>query len=396
MRIPAFRPCVGAEELAAVQRVFESRWLGMGEETRRFELAIKRLLGVEHVVATSKGTSALHLALDALDLEPGSGVLVPSLTFVATIQAIRHAGLRPIFCEVRPDDLNLDVPDAVARRTEDTRAVMPVHFAGEPCDIDGLRVALGPGPTIVEDAAHAFGSSRAGRPVGTLGDLTCFSFDAIKNVTCGEGGAVATDRADLDERIRRRRCLGIDREGWIRQQTDRNWQYAVMGHGYRFHMSDINAAIGLAQLEKMEVFRRRRLAIAARYDAAFAAVAELRPLRRTADTTFPFAYVVRVLDGRRDALTNTLRERGIGTMVQFIPNHLQPAFAEYRTPLPVTERLFEEIVSLPFHVEMSDDEVEEVAGRVCGFFGRTPEGPPLVEVTRDAAGAVDRSVPSSA
>lgn len=366
--IPTFRPHLDGDELRAVGRVFDSRWLGMGDAVRAFEERLQEFLGVPHVVAVGHGTAALHLALDALDLQPGDEVLVPSLTFVATVQAIRLAGAIPVFCEVDPESLNLDVADALDRLSPRTRAVMPVHFAGLPCDMEPLVDAgRRHGFRIVEDAAHAFGAGLNGRKIGAWGDLTCFSFDSIKHITCGEGGAVSTKNADWAERLRQRRRLGMDPAAPGEGRVDAHWQYGVMGHGFRYHMSDINAAIGLVQLEKLPRFLQRKRQIVRRYDEELSGLPGLQFVRRNLEEACPWAYVLRILNGRREAFRDHLRNRGIATLVQFVPNHLQPAFAPWRTPLPVTERLFDEIVTLPLFTEMTDADVDQVLAAAKSF-----------------------------
>jgi perosamine synthetase len=375
--IPTYRPSLGAEELRAVASVFESRWLGMGPVTEEFEQRLRKFIGCRHVIAVGHGTVALHLALDALGLGVGDEVIVPSLTFVGTVQAIRMCGAVPVFCEVDPVTLNIDVSDTAARVTPRTRAFLPVHFAGRPCDLGALRaVARQKGFHVVEDAAHALGSHHEGRLVGAEGDLVCFSFDAIKTVTCGEGGAVATGNDTWATRIRQRRRLGMEPEFVPRVEAEAGWQYQVVSHGFRYHLPDLNAAIGLAQLNKLPSFQARRREIVARYDAAFADVDAIETPRYFLETISPWAYVIKVVDGRRDAFRETLRQRGIQTLVQFIPNHLQPAFAAYRTPLPVTERLFEQMVSLPLHLELTNADVDAVIRAVRAFAGKTRRSAP--------------------
>jgi perosamine synthetase len=366
--IPAFRPCLGPEELQGVSSVFDSRHLGLGEVTREFERRLSQFLQVKHVVAVSHGTAALHLALDALELEPGDEVIVPSLTFVATVQAILMAGAVPVFCEVKPDTLNLDITDAFGRVTSRSRAIMPVHFAGLPCEMGSLlREARLREISVVEDAAHAFGACHQGHKIGSLGDLTCFSFDAIKNITCGEGGAIATESDELAAGLARRRRLGMAHGFQSGDPAEAHWQYHVVSRGFRYHMPDINAAIGLKQLEKFSAFQARRREIVERYDRAFGGLPGLEPIQHDLEQTCPWAYVVKVAGGRRNSFREYLVRQGIQTLVQFIPNHLQPAFAKFRVDLPVTEELFEQIVSLPLFVEMTDAQVETVIEAVQGF-----------------------------
>lgn len=367
--IPTHCPSLGAEELAAVKDVFDSRWLGQGDTTRAFEDALREMLGVPHVVAVSSGTAALQLALEALDLPAGSGVLVPSLTFVASVQAILAARLVPVFCEVDAGTLQLDIEDARRRWRPPVRAVMPVHFGGSSCDVGSLLAfAAERGLHVVEDAAHAFGSTHGGRPLGTFGHAGCFSFDPIKNVTCGEGGAVATRSAAMAERIARLRTLGITSDAWSRHNGASPTAYEVQSHGWRYHLPNVNAAIGLVQLGRLPSFRMRKQAIVARYDAAFAGIAQMSRLTRPDPETLPFTFTVRVPDGRRDALMAHLRRIGVASAIEYIPNHLQPAFREHAASLPVTEQLFGEILSLPLFVELTDDQVERVIDGVTTFF----------------------------
>jgi len=355
--------------LDAVGRVLESRWLGMGKVTKAFEERLRAFLGAKHVIAVNTGTAALHVALAALDLAPADEVIVPSLTFISSAQAILAAGARPVFCEVTPDRLHIDVDDAMARTTPRTRAIMPVHYGGQVCDMDALlSLARERNLWVVEDAAHAFGSSYKGRRVGTLGDITCFSFDPVKNITCGGGGAVATDNDGLAQRILPRRNVGMDADSWSRLHDERNWYYEVVAPGYRYHLADLNAAIGLEQLKRVEEFKARKRAIVQRYGEAFADVSELTLIVHDCAETFPFSYVIRALDGRRDAFMRHLRERGVGSSVEFIPNHLHPLFAESSERLPRTEQLYKEILTLPLYVEMTAADIECVITAVRGFF----------------------------
>lgn len=370
MTIPVQRPCLGDAELAAVRSVFESRWLGMGVLVQEFEEQLKLFLGVEHVVAVNSGTSALHLALCTLDLHAGDEVLVPTLTFVATTQAIVMAGARPVFCDVDERTFNLDVEDAARRVTGQTRAIVPVHYGGTACRMEEIRqLAAREHLHVVEDAAHAFGSTYRGKKIGTLSDMTCFSFDPIKNITCGEGGAIATDDAELARRAISQRTLGISKDAWSRQDAQNSWSYDVLGAGYRYHMSNINAAIGIEQLKRFDVFRERKRRIAQCYDEAFADVRGLALREQHLEETCPFFYVVRVLGGRRSSLIAHLKDCGIATGVHYIPNHLHSAFAAFRTALPVAERLGHEILTLPLFYEMTDRDVATVVSAVRGFFG---------------------------
>ena len=367
--IPVQRPYLGQEELEAVRRVFDTRWLGMGAFTKEFEDKLREFLGVKHAIAVNTGTSALHISLDSIGVQPGDEVIVPSLTFVASVQAIIAVGGRPVFCDVLSDTLNLSLQDAIDRVTDRTKAIMPVHYGGLACEMDDLlSFAHKRKIWVVEDAAHAFGSTYKGRKIGTLGDITCFSFDPIKNITCGEGGAVVTDNDDIARCVIQKRILGIDNDTWSRYRNERNWFYEVTTPGYRYHLSNINAAIGLEQLKRMETFKARKREIVRRYNEAFKDVDGLALIDYKLEETFPFFYIVRVLNEKRDTFIEYLKERGIGTGVHYIPNHIHPVFAQYRVPLPVTEQLSEEILTLPLYYDMTEEDVDLVIKSVTRFF----------------------------
>lgn len=372
--IPISRPYLDDFELEAVRQVFNSRWLGMGAVTKKFEASLSEFLGAKHVIAVSSGTAALHLALEALELRTGDEVIVPSLTFVSSVQAIMAAGAHPVFCEVSADTLTMDMEDMFHRVTSRTMAVMPVHYGGQACDLDKL-LPWGQSQRIwvVEDAASAFGSSYQGRKIGTLGDVTCFSFDPTKNITCGGGGALVTDNDEVARRVIPRCNVGIDVDSWRRIHRERNWLYEVVTLGYRYRMGDLNSAIGLAQLKRFEEFRARKQAIVKFYDEMFQDLQGLLLISHNLEEIFPYSYVIRVPHQRRDALMVHLRKQGIGTSVHFIPNHLQPIFANFRVSLPVTERLFAELLTLPLYFEMTDAEVETVVKAVREFFEKPKE-----------------------
>lgn len=357
----------------AVHEVLDGRWLGVGKLTERFEHALRDVTGAPFVIATTSGSAALHLALGELDLQPGDEVIVPSLTFVATIQMILAAGGAPVFCEVEPDTINMAPSHVESLVGSRTRAILPVHYGGYPCDMDRLLdLADQRGLIVVEDAAHAFGSTWQGRKVGSLGDLTCFSFDPIKNITCGEGGAIATSREDLAQRLVLRRNLGIQSDSWHQLEWTRSWNYAIVSEGYRYAMPNLNAAIGLAQLNRAAHMRKRKQQVVRQYDEAFGSLDQVALIRKNLDDAFPFSYVIRILNGTRDDLLQHLQQRGIGATVQFTPNHIQPQFAVAGVKLPTTEALFREIITLPLFTEITPQQVDEVIDTVVAFIKSTP------------------------
>lgn len=358
---------LGAEELERVEQAMAYGYFGMSSLVAEFEQALRAYLGAEHVLAVNSGTSALHLALASLGLGPGDEVILPSLTFVGAFQAISATGATPIPCDVHSHTLLIDLADVERRITSRTRVIMPVHYAGNPCDLDGLHdLGRRKGIRVVEDAAHAFGSLYKGKKIGGFGDVACFSFDSIKNITCGEGGAIVCREDVLAKTIRTKRAVGIDRDvpGLA---AKRGWAYEVHTQGYRYHMSTINAAIGLAQLRKLDTFAARRRQICERYDAAFSDLSGLTTLPIDYRTVTPHIYVVRVEGGRRDDLLAYLRDREIEGGINYIPNHLQPFYRTDGVALPNTERAFREILTLPLHCGLSDDDVARVIDAVTAF-----------------------------
>ncbi len=369
--LPVSRPSIGIEELDEVKKVFDTGWLGLGSTVFEFENGLKKYLGAKNVIAVNTGTTALHIALDAFGIKEGDEVIVPSFTFCASVQVITALKAIPVFCEINPDTLNLDLEDVKKRITSKTKAIIPVHYCGQACDMDTLlKIGREKGIRIIEDAAHAFGSSYKGKKLGSFGDATCFSFDPIKNLTCGEGGAVTLPDDAIAEIIRTKRILGIDKDTWHRYRNERAWFYEVTTQGYRYHMSNINAAIGVAQLRKVENFIKIKKEIVRKYNEAFNKLNGLKILSWDLKGTAPFTYIVRVLDGHREELIEFLKEKGVSTGIHYIPNHLQPFFKPFATSLPVTERVGEEILTLPLYCDMTDEQVATVVDAVKHYFSR--------------------------
>lgn len=366
--MPVSRPSVGKDELKEIKEVFKSRWLGLGAWVYKFEAEICDFIGVKNTIAVNTGTTALHLALDSVGIKQGDKVLVPSFTFVATIQAIMLTGARPVFCDIEADSINIDLNDASKRITDMTKAIMPVHYCGLPCDMDAiLDLAKKHNLRVIEDAAHAFGSSYKGKKIGSFADITCFSFDPIKNITCGEGGAITTNDDTLAKLIYKKRILGIDKDTWSRYKHKRDWFYKVDTLGFRYHMSNINAAIGLIQIEKIDKFIRRKKEILKRYDDEFRNINGIELLRRDYENTAPFNYIIKIKK-ERDRLMMFLKRRKIDSAIHYIPNHLQPFFRRFKTSLPITEKVWREILTLPLYYDMSNEDVGLVIDSVKEFF----------------------------
>ncbi len=367
--IPVSRPSIGQEELEEIGKVFATGWLGLGSVVFEFEKELKSYLGAKHIIAVNTGTTALHLALDGFGIGNGDEVIVPSLTFCASIQVITAVGAKPVFCEVDPKTLNIDVEDVKKRITDKTRAIMPIHYCGNACDMDALlEIADSSNIVVIEDAAHAFGSSYKGKKIGSFGHATCFSFDPIKTITCGEGGAIVLPDDEVAQTITRKRILGIDKDTWHRYKNKRSWFYQVTDQGYRYHMSNINAAIGLVQMKKLEKFINKKRETVKLYNENFNQIEGLELIEWDLEQTAPFTYIIRVLGDRRDKLMDFLKTCNVGSGVHYIPNHIHPFFERYSCTLPQTEKIAEEILTLPLYYDMTETDVNKVVDSVKSFF----------------------------
>ena len=346
-------PAVGEEEIAAVADTIRSGWLTTGPRARELEERFAEYLEAKHVLALSSGTAAMHLALVALGVGPGDEVVTSPITWPATANVIVHTGARPVFADVRPDDLNLDPDRAREAVTPRTKAILPVHLAGQPCDLEPLWAL---GLPVVEDAAHAVEAAYRGRKLGALSDATCFSLYATKNVAAGEGGLVATDRDDL--------AAAIDDLRVMRRGHGSLYDFPVPG--YKANLPDVLAAIALVQLDKLAPHRAVRERHFAAYDAAVAELDGIEPLARDPrDTHALHLYVVRVdpehAGGTRDEYQRLLGKERIGTSVHFLPVHTLSAYRDRYEgpPLPIAERAGSEVLSLPLSPAHSDDDIAD-------------------------------------
>ncbi|GGU43064.1 DegT/DnrJ/EryC1/StrS family aminotransferase [Streptomyces violascens] len=350
-------PYLYGTEQAAVARVLASGHYGHTSTVEEFEEGVARLLGVEDAVAVSSGTAAVHTALVAAGITTGMDVIVPSLTFCATIQAILHCGARPRFAEVNPDTLCMDAPAVLDALTDTTTAVMPVLYGGRAVDLRPIDDLLAErGITVIEDAAHAFGSYQGLHRVGATGRLTCFSFGPIKNLTCGQGGMIIPRTRAEARRIRSLRLLGVV-ESASQRAASTTYQVTTPG-AFRYQMSAINAAIGSVQLAHFATAQAVRKYLWRSYQTALRSVPDAILVDVDVDHSVPHLAVVKVPD--RDRVWAYMREKGIGVGVHYPPNHEQPAFSPWHRPLPVTERLGQQIMTLPFHQHLTSDDIRYV------------------------------------
>jgi dTDP-4-amino-4,6-dideoxygalactose transaminase len=378
-RIPVYRPYLGPEVTGAAQRALEAGWLGMGTLSQAFEQGLERYLGLtdRRVVSTNSCTEALHIAGRLIGLGPGDEVIAPSFTYVAGHQAISRTGAEVVFCDVEDGSLGIDPARVRELITDRTRAILAVDYLGLPCRLDELmEIAAEHGLRVIEDAAHAFGTLSNGRPVGSFGDITCFSFGPVKMITTMEGGAIVTSNPDDVQALHELRHLGIDSDTEARYRNQRNWEFDVVRQGYRCHLGSVPAAMGLAQLDLVEEFIRNRQDYCRAYDTAFADLAEQGDVVLF-DTDWkdiaPYIYVLRVSDPeRRNALIEHLSSQGVATGIHFLGAHEFTFYADCRRgELPVTELATQQVITLPLHPYMDAETIGRVTSAVQSFFGQS-------------------------
>ncbi|MDD3905545.1 MAG: DegT/DnrJ/EryC1/StrS family aminotransferase [Candidatus Omnitrophica bacterium] len=358
--LPLSRPCVADDEISAALAVVKSGWWTTGANVARFESEMSAYLKEDvdvFTAALSSCTAGLHLALLALGIGAGDEVIVPTMTFAATAQVVGWVGAKLVLCDINEDTLNIDTEKAEKLITARTKAIIPVHMGGYPCDMAEIsRIAKKYKLKVIEDAAHAIGTRYNGRKIGNFSDITVFSFYVTKNLAMGEGGmAVSRDKALIDK-IKRLSYFGINKEAFKRYEKSGSWFYDIEEMGYKYNLDDLHGAIGLAQLRKLDAMNDRRREIAGIYRRKLIA-----PIRFTKDSDehFHIYYIFQIKVPGRDALINKLKERNIGTSVHFIPLHMH-SFYRSRFPgenFPVANKVFSEILSIPMFPSMNEDDV---------------------------------------
>lgn len=372
--IPFHSADVGEPEAQAAAAVVRSGWLTMGAKTIEFEQKFASYVGAKHAVGVNSCTAGLHLALDAIGLKEGDEVLVPTTTFTASAEVVVYFKAKPVLVDVDPETLCIDPADAERRITSRTRAVIPVHYSGQPCDMNAIQdLATRYKLRVIEDAAHSLPASYHGVRIGSISELTAFSFYATKTLTTGEGGMVTTDNDDLAARMRIMRLHGIGRDAWKRYSAEGSWYYEVLDSGFKYNLTDIQSAIGLVQLEKCDEMRTAREKIAARYTKEFATTRTLQvpTVRDNCDSAWHL-YVLRLnleqLTITRSEMIEKLRERGISCSVHFIPLHMHPFYQQtygYNAEdFPVASKEYMRYFSLPIFPGMTPEQIDYVAENV--------------------------------
>ena len=370
IQVPFHRADLGEEEIRAVSDVIRSGWLTMGPKTFEFERQFAQYIGASHAVAVSSGTAALHLALEAIGIKHDDEVLVPTTTFTATAEVVTYLGAKPVLVDVDPHTLNADPIDIERKITPHTKAIIPVHLGGTPCDMAEIHdLAAQHHLHVIEDAAHSLPAAYRGKRVGTISELTAFSFYATKTLTTGEGGMVTTENNEYAKRLQVMRLHGVARDAWNRYSSEGSWCYEVLGAGFKYNLTDLQSALGIVQLAKCDAMNLARRSIAQRYSSAFRSIESLQIPSVPADRESSWhLFVLRLhldqLRIERNQFIRELAERGVSASVHFIPLHLQPLYQRdygYKSgDLPVAEREYYRCLSLPIYPSMCGEEVEQV------------------------------------
>lgn len=377
--LPFALPDIDETELAEVREALLSGWVTTGPKTRQFEAEFAAAVNAKHAIAVNSCTAAMHLALEAIGLQRGDEVITTPYTFAATAEVIRYFDARPVLVDICPDDFNLNPELLEAAITPRTKAIIPIHIAGLPANLDAIEaVAQKHGLAVIEDAAHAFPTMYKGRMIGQISDFTCFSFYATKTITTGEGGMICTDNDAWAERCRIMALHGISKDAWKRYTAEGSWYYEIIAPGFKYNMTDVAAAMGLAQLRKAHTMWQRRREIAQMYHLAFANHPALQTPTDNPDHQHAWhLYMLRLRPDQlpldRAQFITRLKEKNIGTSVHFIPLHLHPYYREtygYQPDdFPMAYQEYQKEISLPIYSKMSLSDVEYVIETVLSLAG---------------------------
>lgn len=371
---PFYRVVLSREEIKAVADTVKSGWLTTGYRVQEFEQHFASFVDVKYAIAVSSCTAALQLALQAHGIGAGDEVLVPSFTFVSTVNVILHIGAKPVFVDIEPETYNISVTDIRRKITKKTKAIIVVHYAGLPVELNKINsIAKQNGIIVIEDAAHAAGSKYLGKYIGSYGNTTCFSFYATKNITTGEGGMLTTNNAKIADFVLRNRMHGISKDAWKRYIKGGSWKYDVVFPGYKYNMTDVQAVLGIKQLEKLEKNNKKRNLLANLYNDLLSGNKFVQ-LPIVTDNSYHSRHLYPILihDYNRDTFIEYMKEQGVGLSVHFIPVH---QFSFYKKHYPVkkgdlfiTTEVGKKIVSLPLFPSMTEDNVRMIVGLIDKYF----------------------------
>lgn len=370
--IPYGRQSINEDDIKAVEEVLKSDFLTTGPKIAEFERKFADYVGAKYAVAVSNGTAALHIACMAAGIGEGDEVITTPITFAASANCALYCGATPVFADIDPVTYNISPESVESHVTERTKAIIPVHYTGQACDMDAIhKIADRYNLIVIEDAAHAVGAEYKGKKIGSLSDMTEFSFHPVKHITCGEGGIVTTNREDLYEKLKLFRTHGITREEKFLHKVDGPWYYEQIDLGYNYRITDIQAALGISQLGRIDKFLEKRKKIAAKYDEAFKNFDGIEiPKQAEYSNSAYHLYVIKVDKSIRKALFEYLRANNIGVNVHYIPVYTFPYYREHgyeNVKCENAEKLYESIISIPIYYDLSDEEQDYVIDKIKEF-----------------------------
>ena len=371
-KIPVFAPSIGEDTKKYLNEAIDIGWLGMGSASKEFEDRISDFLELDDrfVAVVNTGTSALHIALLTAGIGPGDEVITTSFNYVADHQAIKMTGADVVMCDIQDDNLGIDCKKAEELITKKTKAIIPLHFAGIPCDQEGVfNLAKKYNLRVIEDAMHAFGTKINGKKIGSYGDITCFSFDPVKIVTSVDGGCVIVNSKEELEKLYHLRLLGVDKDTVQRYKNNRAWDYDVVNQGFRYHMNTISAVVGISQIKQTKNFIESRQKTCQRYNDAFQEISDLKIPQTNFSNISPFIYSLRILNGKRNKLIEYLKTQNIDVGIHFIPVHKHQYFKNSKFGnMDVTNKVVEQVLTLPLHSFMKEEHVQRVINTIVEFF----------------------------
>jgi perosamine synthetase len=374
------KPFISEDEVDEIVDTVRSGWLSMGPKTIRFEQEFNKYIGAKRSVAVSSWTAAGHLTLEAFGIEKDDEVILPTMTFPATAEIVCYFGAKPVIVDVDEDTLNISLEEIEKSITPKTKAIIPVHYGGQPCDMDEiLELAKKYNLRVLEDAAHSLPAYYKGKKIGTLSDVTCFSFYATKTLSTGEGGMICTNNEEIAERTAIMRLHGINRDAWKRYSESGSWYYEVVAPGYKYNFTDLQASLGLPQLKKVDIMWEWRKKIAARYTEAFKdfdliKLHTIKPDRESSWHLYPVKLNLEMLTKNRAQLIDELKKHNIGIGVHFMPVHqhlyYQKTFNLDDKDFPVSSAAFPRLMSLPIYPGMTDESIEKVISVVTDVLNK--------------------------
>ena len=365
MKIPYGRQTIEADDIEAVVKVLQSDFLTTGPMVNEFEKIVADYVGANYAVAISNGTAALHAACFAAGIKPGDEVITTPITFAASSNCVLYCGATPVFADIKADTYNIDPEDIRRKITSKTKAIIAVHYTGQPCEMDEIHeIAKEHGLLVIEDAAHALGADYKGKKIGSLSDMTTFSFHPVKHITTGEGGMITTNNKELYEKLKLFRSHGITRDYKIMTKNEGGWYYEQLDLGYNYRITDIQCAMGISQMKKLDRFVERRRQLVERYNEAFTNMEEvIIPWQQEGCNNSWHLYVIQVKNGRRKEVYDKLQEKGICVNVHYIPVYYHPYYREHGyadVACKKAEALYENIISLPLYYSLTDAEQDYV------------------------------------